>query len=98
MRIVEVSLDGTDGETIIEGGQDVVEADARGDSIAPAAGLEDGASDLGSAEEGVGEGNEAVLGIADDRPSLGGVDAVVGTVGEEAALGLQTEVTVEVAG
>ena len=79
MRVVEVGLNGSDGDAVVEGGKDVVEADAAGDAPAPGAGLEDRTADLGSAAEGVGEGNEAVLLIAEDGAGLCGEDAVVGT-------------------
>ena len=89
MRVVEVCLDGADGDAVIEGGHDVVEADAGGGSPAPGTGLEDGSADLGSAGEDVGEGGEAAMLITEDGAGLRGVDAVVGAVGEEAAFGLE---------
>ncbi len=98
MRIVEVGLNGPDGDTVVEGGKNVVEADAAGDAPAPGAGLEDGTADLGSAAEDVAEGNEAILLIAEDGAGLCGVDAIVGTVGKEAAFSLDADVAVEVTG
>src|SRR6266851_326323 len=98
MRVVKVGLNGTDGDAVVEGGKNVVEADAAGDAPAPGAGLEDGTADLGSAAEDVAEGNEAILLIAEDGAGLCGVDAIVGTVGKEAAFSLDADVAVEVTG
>src|SRR6266481_1023472 len=98
MRIVKVGLDRADGDAVVEGGKDVVQANAAGNAPAPGTGLEDGTADLGSATEDVAEGNEAVLLIAEDGAGLCGEDAVVGTAGEEAAFGLDTDVAIEVGG
>jgi hypothetical protein len=46
----------------------------------------------------VGEGNPAVLLIAEDGARLCRVDTVVGSVGKEAAFGLDADVAVEVRG
>ena len=44
------------------------------------------------------KGTKRFFWIADDGTALGGEDAVVGAVGEEAALSLQAEVAIEIAG
>ena len=94
---MEVGLNGTNGDAIVEGGKDVVESEPRGDAPSPGAGLEDGTADFGSAAEGVGEGNEAVLLVAEDGTGLCGEDAIVGARWEKAAFGLNADVAVEVA-
>jgi len=94
---MEVGLNRPDSNAVVEGGKDVIDADAAGDTPAPGAGLEDGAADLGSAAEDVGEGDEAVFLIAEDGASLRSEDAVVGAGWKQAALGLDAKITVEVA-
>jgi hypothetical protein len=59
--IIKVGLNRSDSDAVIEGRQDVIEADAAGDTPAPGAGLEDGASNLGSAAEDVGKGDKTIL-------------------------------------
>ena len=83
---------------MLKAGKEVVEADAGGDSESPGAGLQDGAADARAATKGVGERSEATALEAEDGASLRGEDAVVGGLGEEAALSLDAEVLVEVAG
>ena len=98
MRVVKVGLNGPDGDAVVEGGKDVVQADAAGDAPAPGAGLEDRTAHLSPAAKDVGEGNEAVFLIAEDGAGLCGEDAVVGAVGEEAAFSLDPEIAVELTG
>jgi len=83
MRVMKVGLDGSNGDAVVEGGKDVVETDAAGDAPAPGARLKDGTAYLGSAAEGVGEGDPTIFLIAEDGAGLCGEDAVIGPDGKK---------------
>src|ERR1700679_2683011 len=95
VRVLEVSLDGADGDAVVKEGKDEVDAAAAGDSPAPGAGLECRTADLGTAAEDVDKGNQARSLIAKNGARLGGAHAADRT-GEDAAFSLDSEVAIEV--
>jgi len=98
--VLDVRLDGSQGEAVVQRGvgQDVIKAGADGGAVSPGAGLDQRASCAGSAEEQMGEGDVAAVLDAVDGAGLGDVGAVVGAVGGGRALDDGAEVVAEVSG
>jgi len=96
MGVVKVSLDGADGEAVVEERKNVIDADATCDTPPPFTMLKRRAAKPGRTDQSVGEGNEAVFLVTKDGTGFRCVDGVIGAVARKVAFDLYTQKSVEV--
>ena len=96
MGVVKVSLDGADGEAVVEERKNVIDADAACDAPSPFTMLKGRAAQPGCTDESMGKWNEAIFLVTKDGTGFRCVDGVIRAVTRKVTFDLDTQKSVEV--